>query len=135
MFTNRTVTVTRKSPTALALAVMTLGAFGVLATYANAADLDPITISAPTAKIVGRAYATNAPIEEVSATARIKVDPVTLTTNSGVALLRDAVQDAAQKLCYFLDPLSFDDGECVRGAVKSAQTQIAAEIAHANANG
>jgi hypothetical protein len=57
-----------------------------------------------------------------------------LTTNSGVALLNDAVREAAQKLSDSLDPLNSDDGECVRGAVKSAQAQITAAVARAEAN-
>ena len=73
-------------------------------------------------------------IEEMTQTGRIKVDPVTLTTNSGVALLNDAVQATAQKICYSLDPVSFDDGQCVRDAIKSAQGQVAAAVARARAN-
>jgi UrcA family protein len=98
---------------------------------ARAAALEQITISTPNVKTVGRDAATGAPIEEVTSTARITVDPVRLTTNSGVALLQDRVQDAAQKLCYSLDPLSFDNSECVRGAVQSAQAQITAAVARA----
>ena len=59
---------------------------------------------------------------------------MTLTTNSGVALLNDAVRDTAQKICYSLDPLDSDDGECVRGAIKSAQDQITVLVARAKAN-
>jgi len=135
MSTNRIATVSSKSPAALALAVLTIGVIGALGGFAHAADLDPVTISAPSARTVGHDYATGAPIQELAATARIKVDPVTLTTHSGVALLQDAVQEAAQQLCDSLDPLSFDGGECVRSAIKSAQPQITAAVARANANG
>ena len=117
-----------------AVAVFTIGAFGIFSGIANAADLDQITISAPQVRTVAHDYATGAPVEEATATGRIQVDPVTLTTNSGVALLNDAVRDAAQKLCDSLDPLDSDDGECVRGAVKSAQAQITAAVARAEAN-
>jgi UrcA family protein len=116
-----------------AVAVFTIGAFGIFGGIANAADLDQITISAPKVRIVARDYATGAPVEQATATGRIQVDPVTLTTNSGVALLNDAVQEAAQQLCDSLDPLNSDGGECVRGAVKSAQAQITAAVARAKA--
>jgi UrcA family protein len=131
---NRVTTVSSRIPAALVVAVFTVGALGIFSGRAHAADLDQITISAPGVKVVGRDYATNAPIEEVTGTGQIKVDPVTLTTNSGVALLNDAVQDTAQKICYSLDPLNSDDGECVRGAIKSAQAQITALVARAKAN-
>jgi UrcA family protein len=117
-----------------AAAVVTIGAFGIFSGSASAADLDQITISAPKVRVVAHDYATGAPVEEATATGSIKVDPVTLTTNSGVALLNDAVQAAAQQLCNSLDPLNSDDGECVRGAVKSAQAQIAAVVARAKAS-
>jgi UrcA family protein len=131
---NRVTTVSAKMPAALAAALFAVGALGLFSGRAHAAELDQITISAPSVKTVGRDYATLAPIEEMTQKGRIKVDPVTLTTNSGVALLNDAVQATAQKLCYSLDPLSFDDGECVRGAIKSAQGQIAVVVARARAN-
>lgn len=131
----RVTTVSSRIPTALALAVFTVGALGIFSGRAHAADLEQITISAPSTKVVGHDYATGAPIEEVSGTGQIKVDPVTFTTNSGVALLNDAVQDTARKICYSLDPLdSDDDGECVRGAIKSAQAQITAAVERAKAN-
>jgi UrcA family protein len=129
----RVTTVSSRIPAALAVAVFTVGALGIFSGRAHAADLDQVTISAPSVKVVGRDYATNAPIEETTATGTIKVDPVQLTTNSGVALLNDAVQDTAEKICYSLDPLDSDDGECVRGAIKSAQAQITAAVAVARA--
>jgi UrcA family protein len=130
----RVSTVSSRIPAALALAVLTVGALGIFSGRAQAADLDQITISAPSVKVVGHDYATGAPIEETTGTGQIKVDPVQLTTNSGVALLNDAVQDTAQKICDSLDPLDSDDGECVRGAIKSAQAQITAAVARAKAN-
>jgi UrcA family protein len=130
----RVTTVSSRIPAALAVAVFTVGALGIFSGRAHAADLEQITISAPNVKVVGHDYATGAPIEEATGTGQIKVDPVMLTTNSGVALLNDAVQDTAQKICYSLDPLNSDDGECVRGAIKSAQAQITAAVARAKAN-
>jgi UrcA family protein len=128
---DRTTRLSSTTPAILAAAVFAIGAVGLLSTRAHAADFEQITISAPTIKTVGRDAATGAPIEEMLKTARIKVDPVTLTTNSGVTLLNDAVLDTAQKICFSLDPQNWDDGECVRGAVKSAQAQITAAVARA----
>ena len=131
---SRVTTVPAKVPVVLAAALFAVGALGLFNGRAQAADLDQVTISAPSVKTVGYDYATRAPIEEMTQTGRIKVDPVTLTTNSGVALLNDAVQATAQKICYSLDPVSFDDGQCVRDAIKSAQGQVAAAVARARAN-
>jgi UrcA family protein len=112
---------------------LALGALAFMSAGAQAADPDEITISAPSVKTVGRDSATSAPIEEVTEKASIKVDPVTLTTNSGVALLKDSVLDAALKACNsIILPMSDDDdGTCVRDAVKSAQAQVDAAIARA----
>jgi UrcA family protein len=130
---SRIAQVSGKMPALLA-AVFAVGALGLFSAGARAADLDQVTISAPSVKTVGRDAATNAPIEEVTETARIKVDPVTLTTHSGVALLNDAVEETAHKICFSLDAFGSDDGECVRDAVKSAQAQVAAAVARARAN-
>jgi UrcA family protein len=87
--------------------------------------------------IVGRDSTTNSPITQTTKTARIQYDPVTLTTNSGVALLKDSVRETARKLCDSIDPLDSDDGTCMRGAVDSAQSQVNAAVARARstANG
>jgi UrcA family protein len=55
----------------------------------------------------------------------------TLRNASGVVLLKDRVLEAAYKACNAADPLTPDDGTCVREAVKSAQPQVDAAIAHA----
>jgi len=131
---NRTRALRSRLPVALAL-----GALAFVSTGAHAADYDEIAISAPSVKTVGHDDATGAPIEEYSEKASVKVDPVTLTTNSGVALLKDSVFDAALKVCNSISlPLSEDDdGTCVRDAVKSAQPQIDAAVmrARSTANG
>jgi UrcA family protein len=118
---------------------LALGALAFVSAGAQAADYDEITISAPTVTIVGHDDATRAPIEEYSKKASVKLDPVTLTTNSGVALVKDSVLDAALEACSSISlPLSEDDdGTCVRDAVKSAQPQIDAAVARARstANG
>jgi UrcA family protein len=100
---------------------------------AQAADPDEVTISAPSVKTVAHDGATGAPIEEVSQKATISFDPVTLTTNSGVALLKDSVLETALKVCNSLTlPMADEDGgTCVSDAVKSAQAQVDAAIAKA----
>jgi UrcA family protein len=121
-------------PVALAIAVLSTGMLGVFSGRAHAAEDEGITVSSRTVRTVGRESATGAPIEEMTETARIKIDPASLTTDSGVAHLNEEVQSTARKLCYSLDPLSFDDGDCVRGAVRSARDQIAAVVERARAN-
>jgi UrcA family protein len=122
----RVNTLRRSLPIALAI-----GALAVMSARAHADDLDEITISAPAVKTVGRDAATGAPIEEVTVKGRVTTDPVTLTTNSGVALLKDGVLDAARKACDAADPLTPDDGTCVQAAVESAKPQVDAAVARA----
>jgi UrcA family protein len=127
---SNTLTLRRTLPIALAI-----GALALVSARAHADDEIPeVTISAPAVKTVGRDYATLAPIQESTVTARVAYDPVTLTTNSGVALLNDAVLDAARKACWTADPLGDDGGSCVQTAVKSAQQQVTAAVAHARSN-
>ena len=130
----RKTNVSGRFPAALAIAALSAGAFGSFSGRAHAGEFEGITVSSPTVKTIGRESATGAAIEEMTETARIKVDPATLTTDSGVERLHEEVQDTARKLCYSLDPLSFDDGDCIRGAIRSAQDQIAAIVARARAN-
>jgi UrcA family protein len=130
----RKTTGSGRFPAALAIAAFSAGVLGVFSGRAHAAEYEGITISSPTVKTVGRDAATGAAVEEMTDVARIKVDPASLTTEAGVAHLNEEVQYTARELCYKLDPLSFDDGDCVRGAIKSAQDQVAAVVAHARAN-
>jgi UrcA family protein len=125
-------------PATLAVGALALGALALMSAGAQAAEPDEITISAPNVKTVGRDGTTGAPIQEVTESASIKFDPVTLTTNSGVALLKDSVFEAALKVCNSIDlSMEDDDDTCVRDAVKSAQVQVDAAIARARstANG
>ena len=118
---------------------LALGALAFMSAGAQAADPDEVTISAPSVKTVGRDEATGAPIQDVTQKISIKFDPVTLTTNSGVTLLKDSVFESALQVCNSIGlPTSDDDdGTCVRNAVKSAQGQVDAAIARARtaANG
>ena len=115
-------------------AILALGALAFMGAGAQAADApDQITISAPNVKTVGTDEATGAPIEEITQKASVKFDPVALTSNSGVALLNDAVYAAAAKACNSttLTITDEDDDTCIRDAVKSAQAQVDAAIARA----
>jgi len=123
-------TLRRNLPIAFAI-----GALAIMSARAHADDyLDEITIAAPAVKTVGRNSATGAPIQEVTVIARVKADPVKLTTNSGVALLKDSVLDAARKACDAADPLTPDDGTCVLTAVKAAKPQIDAAVLRARSS-
>lgn len=115
---------------------LALGTIALMGPRAHAADsdkLDEVTVSSARVKIVGRDAATGAPISQIMKTARIQYNPVTLTTNSGVALLKDSVEKAAREVCYSIDPLDPDDGTCVRNAIDSAMPQVDAAVARAKA--
>jgi UrcA family protein len=114
--------------------VVACGTLGLrsLPAHADAAYPAEITISAPQTKVIGRS-ADGAQIEQRSATAHVPYDPVTLTTNSGVALLKERVRQAAREVCGELDPLGEgDDNSCVSQAVSEAKPQIEAAVARAN---
>jgi UrcA family protein len=114
--------------------VLAIGALSVLSARAHAADFDKITLSAPVVKTIGYEEQTAAPIQETTVTARVTADDPGLTTNSGVALLRASVLDAARKACEAANPFDPDGGACVQTAVKAAQPQINAAIARARSN-
>jgi UrcA family protein len=114
-----------------AAAIIALSVFGI---SAHAAEPNQITVYGSTTKTVDRDYATGAPIQETTVKVGVSYDPVTLTTNSGIALLNDSVADAARKACTEADPLTDDGGTCVREAISSAQTQIARAIAQARSS-
>ncbi len=115
-----------------AFAIMALAVF--CASAAHAAESSQITIRGATTKTVGHDFALGAPIQETTVTVGVSYDPVTLTTNSGVALLKDGVVDAARKACATADPLIQDEGTCLREALRSAKTQIARAISQARSN-
>jgi UrcA family protein len=125
-----------------AFAAMALAVFSV---SAQAADPEEITIYAPHThtvgrndQTVGRNDATDAPIHDTTVKVAVSYDPVTLTTNSGIALLKDSVADAARKACNAAedaaDSLPDDGGTCVRAAISSAQAQVDAAITMARSN-
>jgi UrcA family protein len=113
------------------LVTFAVGALAIISARANAAAPDEIAISPPTVKTVGHDSATGAPIEETTVKSTVQFDPVTLTTNSGVALLEDSVLEAAREACDSAAPLDDDGGACVRSAVRSAQSRVDGAIARA----
>lgn len=116
----------RGLPVALAI-----GALTVLSARVQAFDLDPITISAPVVKTVGRDEASGAPEGTVTVKAVITPDALSLKTDSGVALLKEKVFEAARKACEAAEPLAWDDVNCIYEAVKSAKPQVDAVVARA----
>ena len=129
MTTSTRVTILRRG-LPLAFAIM---AVGVASGYAQASEPDPIRIDSTTTQTVGHDFPSDAPIQEVTTKVAVKYDPVTLTTNSGVALLNDSVADAARKACDAddIDAFSSDNETCVRKAIESAKTQVDSAIARA----
>jgi hypothetical protein len=117
--------------------VFAIGALAVMTSHVQAAELDKLTIDRPIVKLVGRDESTEAPIEDVTVVAHVIPDPDTLTTDSGVVLLKDYVLEAARKACFAADPMAPDDGTCVHKALLEAKPQMAALIAQAKskANG
>ncbi len=132
--TTSTLSIRAKSLHRIIPIAFAIGTLAVMSARAHADDLPQVTISAPAVKDVGYDFRTAAPIQETSVTARVAIDPVSLTTNSGVALLKASVRDAARKVCDAADPLTQDDGSCFQAAMKGAEPQIAAAIARARSS-
>jgi UrcA family protein len=115
------------------ISIPTIIAIGVLgASAVQAADLSEVTISTPAIKTVGR-DATGTPVRQLGGTVRVQYNPISLTTNSGRALLDDKVADVARDLCSAngLYPNADDDWNCVRQATKAARVQLDAATAQA----
>ncbi|MEJ0035694.1 MAG: UrcA family protein [Gammaproteobacteria bacterium] len=108
-------------------------ALAVLGSRAQADEpQQEITISATKVKTTPYDPATHGPIQKVTVTAHVATTLDVLTLNSGVAILKDNVLDAARKVCTMADPMADDDGgDCVRQAVKDAQPQVDALISRA----
>src|ERR1700758_3524441 len=84
-------------PLALAVGAFALMSARVHAADANPVQLDPITVTAPSVKVVGRDYATNGAIDDVTVKAQVQADPTALKTNYGALMLKYSVRDAARK--------------------------------------
>src|SRR5271155_197297 len=125
-------------PVAFAAAAIALVSGRVLAADSdplNPVQLDPITVTAPAAKVVDRDAATGAPIEQETITARVQTDPAALRTNYGALMLNYSVLDAARKACTEADPFADDDEKaCVHDAVGAAKPQVDAAIARARSS-
>jgi hypothetical protein len=116
--------------TTLPLAIA-ITAFALMSNNVQAAQLDRIQYDPPEVKVLGYDYATYAPIEDRTVVAHVIPDPDTLTTDSGVRLLKDYVHEAARKACFEANPMEPDDGTCYRKALKAARPQVAAIVARA----
>jgi UrcA family protein len=118
------------------IALIALGSLACGGMVAQAADLQEVTVTVPAVTTIGH-DASGAPIQQVSASARVAYDPAMLATYSGRALLRDKVAEVARRLCRSLDitagPLTEAEGSCVERAVAGARVQIAAAAAQQKA--
>jgi len=78
-------------------------------------------------------------IEATEVTVRVSYADLYLDTNSGQALLKDRVRDAAKEACrratahYPMSSLETTDEDCVKAAVNRAKPEVNAVIASANA--
>src|SRR5579872_5401891 len=90
-------------------ALVALAALCVTAT-ARSAQPEQIVVQGPTTHIIG--HDSRRPVEESTVKVGVSYDPVTLTTNSGVALLKDAVTQAAFKACVDADPAYPPNSTC-----------------------
>lgn len=130
---NASTVTMRKSPLRIGLTIaFTIGALAVFSSHAQAAGTNQeITITGSRIKTIPYDPITRGPIQEVTVNARVTTPLDVLTLNSGVAILKDNVLDAARKACTMADPTSDDDSDCIREAVKGAQPQINALVARA----
>ena len=108
---------------------LVLGTIAFSGAYAD--ETEVITVSAPKAKLVAHGPGAATATQQITVMARVQYDPVSLTTNSGVALLKDGVEQAARRVCHAADPAAPEDMACVRNATDSAGSQIDAAIARA----
>lgn len=127
----------RSLPVALAVGGLAFAGARAYAADADSLDpvqLDPITVIAPSVKIVGRDASTGAPIENATFSAEVRADPAALRTEYGALMLDYSVRDAARNLCNEADPFIVDDATCYQKTVRSAQPQVDAAIARARSN-
>ena len=109
-------------------ALMAAAALGITAT-ARGAEPEQIVVQGPISHTVG--YDSLRPEEQSTVKVGVSYDPVTLTTHSGVALLQDAVTQAAFKACVDADPTYAPESACISRAIDQAQPQIAQAVARA----
>ncbi len=98
-----------------------------------------VQASAVIKKQVGKT-SSGVPIETAEVTMRVAFADLALDTNSGQALLKSRVADAAKDACerintsYAPGTPGTSDAECVNTAIKNAKPQVDAVIAAANAH-
>jgi UrcA family protein len=114
-----------------------IGAVAFFSTAAQAAEPTPeITITGTQVKTVPYDFATRRPVEQVNVTASVPVELDTLTLNSGVALLKYNVRQAARRACMVGDPGESATADvttdCIHRALDDAQPQIDALVAQAH---
>jgi UrcA family protein len=132
MMNSKTLVEVGRVCAAFAGATLLLGTVGL--SRVTAGEVQVITVSSPRVKIVEHGPGTQTATEQITLTAHVPYDPVTLTTNSGVALLKDGVQEAARRVCRAADPGSPEDTSCIRKATDGAQKQIDTAVARARAS-
>jgi UrcA family protein len=125
----RTTSLRLSDPTRFLAAAFAIAALAVIgcARGTAAAHREAITVVVPTLKTVGSDSLTGTPIEKSTVTARVAFDPLTLTTESGVARLRERVLEAASRTCRAA--LTEDYEKCVLETVRSAEPQVDQAIA------
>ncbi len=116
---------------------LALGALTVLCGVAHAAEpAQEVTITGTRVENIPYDLSTRLPAQKLTVTATVPANLDVLTLNSGVALLRDSVREAAQRACMTADPTASATSDvttdCVHEAVRDAQPQINALIARAH---
>lgn len=126
----------RRLPLKASTLTLALGALAVLCSVAQAAEpTQEITITGTRVESIPYDLTTHLPAQKLTVTATVPANLDVLTLNSGVALLRDSVREAAQRACMTADPTASATSDvttdCVHEAVRGAQPQINALIARA----
>ena len=114
-----------------------IGALALFGAAAQAAEPTPeITITGTHVKMIPYDFSTRRPAEQVNVTASVPVELDTLTLNSGVALLKYNVRQAARRACMVGDPGESATADvttdCIHRALDDAQPQIDALVAQAH---
>jgi UrcA family protein len=128
-------------PRAGLLLAFAVGAITFLGSAQAAEAPQEITITGTRVERIPYDFSVRRPVKEVSVSATVPADLNVLTLNSGVALLKYNVRQAALKACIMADPgaTATDDTtvDCVNEAVDNARPQVNAliERAHREANG
>ena len=125
-----TSSIRANAPRRIVPIAIAVGALAFTSVRAQTEKPVEITIVAKTVKVLRYGFGVGAPEKQAWVTTKVKIDPVALTTRSGVALFKESVWDAARKACDAADPYApvGTDDECVHAAVKAAKPQVNAVI-------